>query len=270
MPNMIRFVISGIEHGVQQLGKMRAAVNGVQKAAKPIFPTAQNPGPLLPPAPVVAGKVGAGGGGFGKTLARLGAGAGMGGLGQVGSALGSPLGALGVAAVGIGLSFRALGGAISTSIEAIKSEVQVRHKTIARVRDAGSTADQSAVGAVMGRKDSLVGKSGRGGTPEVQKFFADQEKVQKQIEAAQLNRALKVGDRTAREELTKVVSPEAVALGEAFKEAQAQTAALQEIRDNMNWFQKAYEGIGNQLAGRSWDAKGIDAMRNEAATVGGL
>jgi hypothetical protein len=85
---------------------------------------------------------------------------------------------------------------------------------------------------------------------------------------AMKDRAISGGSTLARQELATIKTPEAVALGEAFKEAQKQTSVQMEIRDSMNWFQKAMKALGNGLEGRSRNADVIDALNAEAATTG--
>jgi hypothetical protein len=237
MAGVIRFVFSGVDKGIQQLTELRKKVNGVKDAG--------------------AGKVGGG------ALARIGAGAGMGQLGQLGSAIGSPLGAVGAAAVGVGLSLRMLKGTLDASITALENEVKTRYATRDKISNAVKSADERAAAA-------FLAKRGTAGFTDAKSVavFREYDKVQKQIGAANAERGSNVLVALARQELASVKSPEAVALGEAFKEAQKQTTVQTEIRDSMNWFQKAYEGIANQMQGRSWNARGIDAMRAEAAVTG--
>jgi hypothetical protein len=237
MAGVIRFVFSGVDKGIAQLTELRKKVNGVKDAG--------------------AGKVGGG------ALARIGAGAGMGQLGQLGSAIGSPLGAVGAAAVGVGLSLRMLKGTLDASITALENEVKTRYATRDKISGATRSADEKSVAFMLANR----GKAGFTDAKS-QAFFREQDKVAKLTGAAMKERAIASGATFARQELATVKSPEAVALGEAFKEAQKQTTVQTEIRDSMTWIQKAYEGIANQMQGRSWNARGIDAMRAEAAVTG--
>jgi hypothetical protein len=231
MSGVIRFVFSGVDKGIQQLDALRKKVNGVKDAG--------------------AGKMGGG------ALARIGAGAGMGQLGQLGSAIGSPLGAVGAAAVAVGLSMRMLKGTIDASITALETEVKTRYATRDKIAGAKQSADEKSVAFMMANR----GKAGFTDAKSVA-FFREQDKVAKLTSDAMKERAIASGATFARQELATIKSPEAVALGESFKEAQKQTTVQTEIRDRMTWIQVAYEEIGSVLTGRGWNAREYDATRN--------
>jgi hypothetical protein len=124
-------------------------------------------------------------------------------------------------------------------------------------------ADEKAAAAFLGNR----GKAGFT-DPKSVATFREYDKVNKLIMAAEKERGRTALVGLARQELASVKSPEAVALGEAFKEAQAQTSIQMEIRDSMTWMQKTYEGIANGLQGRDWGANVTDSLRNEAAVTG--
>lgn len=196
---------------------------------------------------------------------------GLGPLGQIGEAISSAptkgMAAVGVAAIAAGVALRQLTVVGEEMNRALTATVRTIHDTRNTLAAATSSANQSALSSVMGRREQLVG--GDRGTPQLRAFFKTADTVQKQIDSAQTERALRFGEGEMRSELARIRSPDTAALLDLNKKAEEDIQIQREIRDQMNWFQKAVTFVGNGMQGRSYNADLIDAQRNQAAISSG-
>jgi hypothetical protein len=241
MAGVIKFVFSGIDKGIQQMDALSKKITGAKSAT--------------------GGKVGGG------LIARVGAAGGMGQLGQIGAALGSPLGVIGGAAVVAGLALRRFAAQTNESIDALERSVATRTGARAKIADAAKSADESALSSVIARRSELIG--GARGRTEIRSLFKDVDLVKKQIDSANLDRALKVGANPLRSELAAIRSPESAAMLEMGKTALDALRVQQEISAKLTPFQEFWRNMGNAFTGKERYQSEIDAARNAIDATGG-
>lgn len=196
---------------------------------------------------------------------------GLGPLGQVGEAISSAptrgMAAVGVAAIAVGVALRSLGQVVDQQVQAIAASTRTLHETRTTIAGAGTAATQSALSSVLGRREELVG--GNRGSSKLRAFFRTTGQIQKDIDAAKVDRALKFGETEMRGELARTRSPETAALSDLNKKAEEEIQIQREIRDQMNWFQKTVKFVMDGSQGRSRNADLIDAQHQQAAIAQG-
>jgi hypothetical protein len=234
MAGVIRFVFSGVEKGISQLDALQKKVRATASAG--------------------GAKAG------GNLLAKVGAGAGVGALGQIGAGIGGALGPIAGAAAAAGLALRAFKGHTDAAIESIKADAATRTAAAATIRGAVGGANEQARSFMLSHR----GKAGFTDPASVA-WFREQDKIQKQTDAALKDRALSTGSVIARQELAAVRSPESAALLKMGQDSSEQLKEQQKISSELSGFQEFIRNMGNAFTGQSRYQAEIDAARKGMA-----
>lgn len=206
---------------------------------------------------------------WGKAVGAFG-GFGGGAVSQVAEMANAPtraLAAVGIAGIAAGVALRTFAKIAEAGTRQIEASIRTTASTRGSLAAATAGANQGALSSVLGRREELVG--GDRGNSATRGFFAKTDALQKQIDQAQLERALKYGEGEMRDQLSRTRAPEAAALTELSKKADEEVEIQRQILDRMNWFQKAVRFVGNGLDGRSFNADVIDAQRQQGAIAAG-
>lgn len=207
---------------------------------------------------------------FGK-FAKIGQlASGLGPIGQLAEISGAAtpgLAALGIAAVAAGASLKIASAVIGNGIQQLESQIKTTFATRNTLQAATTSANQSALGFAMSNRQKML--EGGNAKPEFVALYKTLDTVQAQIDSAQMDRALKFGEGEMRSELTRVKSPEAVALGDLSKQAQENIGIQREISAKMNWLEKAYTFISNGVQGKGMNAGVIGAQGQLVAISAG-
>ena len=229
--SVVRFILDGTGKAVQQVDKVKKSLLGMNQAA------------ASPGGRAAAREEREGRARFGK-LAKVGQlASGIGPMGQLAEVAGAAtpgLAALGVTAIAVGFGLSQFGKMLDKSIQAIKDDVQTRFATRNTIAAARTAADQSALGSAMGQRDKLMGGNPAAITSEMVKFYASMDKLQGDIDKANMQRAMANGEGVMRNELARTRSPESAALLDMSKAAAESTDVQIQIRDSLWAFEKAW------------------------------
>lgn len=192
-------------------------------------------------------------------------------LGQAAEAVGAPtagLAALGVAGVAAGIAVRQFAAIIAESTRIIETEVKAKYAARATIRDAGTNATRAALAFALSKRDEIM--AGHGGTKEQRAFFRETDKIQADMDKAQMARAMRYGVVEMRGQLGAIRNPESAAAIQLAKDASEQTDIQREILARMNGLEFFAMMVKNGLSGKSAFADLNDAMRGEAAVAAAM
>jgi len=250
--SVVRFILDGSGKAVEQIDKVKKSLLGLNQAK------------------ASGGSTGAVSereqrGRFGK-LAKVGQlASGIGPIGQLAEIAGAAtpaLAALGIAGVAAGFAISQFGKMVNLGIAAIKTDTETRYAAGNKIKAATESADQTALGSTMGQRDKLMGGNPANITPELVKFYAMADKVQSEIDKANVNRALSSGEGVMRSELARTKSPESAAILEMNKAAEESVEIQKEISGKLNFLERFVTVFTNGMQGKSLNQDVIDAQRN--------
>ena len=254
--SVVRFILDGTGKAVQQVDKVKKSLLGMNQAAA-------SPGGRAAGREEREGRAR-----FGKLakVGQLASGIGpMGQLSEIAGAATPALAAMGVAAVAGGFALMQFGKMINLSIEAIKSDVQTRFATRNTINAAKSSADQSALGSAMSQRDKVLGGNPAAITSEMVKFYASIDKLQTDIDKANMQRAMSSGEGVMRAELARTRSPESAAMLDLSKTAEEGVEVQKQILGQMSFLQRFVTVFTNGMQGKSLNADLISAQNNSAS-----
>ena len=254
--SVVRFILDGTGKAVQQVDKVKKSLLGMNQAA------------ASPTGRASAREEREGRARFGK-LARVGQlASGIGPMGQLSEIAGAAtpaLAAMGVAAVAGGFALMQFGKMINHSIEAIKADVQTRFGTRNTISAARNAADQSALGSAMSQRDKVLGGNPGAITPEIVKFYASMDKLQADIDKANMQRAMTSGEGIMRAELARTRSPESAAMLDLSKTAEEGVEIQRQILGQMSFLQRFVTVFTNGMQGKSLNADYYSAINNKSS-----
>lgn len=254
--SVVRFILDGTGKAVQQVDKVKKSLLGMNQAA------------ATPAGRASARDEREGRARFGK-LAKVGQlASGIGPMGQLAEVAGAAtpgLAALGVTAIAVGFGLSQFGKMLDVSIQAIKDDVQTRFATRNTISAARNAADQSALGSAMSQRDKILGGNPGAITPEIVKFYASIDKLQGDLDKANLQRAMVSGEGIMQSELARTKSPESAAILQLSKDAAESTEIQIQIRDSLWAFEKAWIRI--KSFGLESENTGVLKAKNNEASI---
>ena len=190
--------------------------------------------------------------------------AGMPALGQIGEAFSAPtkgLVALGIGAAAAAIALKAAAGVIARSQEVLESRIKGGITSRERIAGAVAGANQNAEAFVLGNRERLAG--GDSGSKALRAALREADKIQRQIDEAQVARFVASGPSGLRQQLGEIKSPEAAEMTKIYKEAALQSEIQLKIFNSMSIWQKLSDQLSNAASfnGRGWNSRYIDAMR---------
>lgn len=259
--SVVRFILDGTGKAIQQVDQVKKSLLGMNQAA------------ASPGGRAAAREDREGRARFGK-LAKVGQlASGIGPIGQLSEIAGAAtpaIAAMGIAAVAGGFALMQFGKMINLGIEAIKSDVQTRFATRNTINAAKSAADQSALGSAMSQRDKVLGGNPAAITPEIVKFYASIDKLQADIDKANMQRAMTSGEGVMRAELARTRSPESAAMLDLNKSAEESIQVQREISAKMSFLERFVTVFTNGMQGKSLNADLISAQNNHSSIASAL
>ena len=254
--SVVRFVLDGTGKAIQQVDNVKKKLLGLDQAK------------ASPASKSAARDEREGRQRFGK-LAKVGQlASGIGPIGQLAEIAGAAtpaIAAFGIAAVAGGFALSQFGKMINLGIDALKADVQTRYATRNTIKSATTAADQTALGSAMSQRDKVMGGNPAAITSEMVKFYASMDKLQGDIDKANMQRAMSSGEGVMRAELARTRSPESAAILDLNKSAEESVQIQREISDKMNFLERFVTVFTNGMQGKSLNADLIGAQRNSAS-----
>lgn len=254
--SVVKFILDGTGKAIQQVDSVKKSLLGLNQAN------------ASPSDKKSAREEREGRARFGK-LAKVGQlASGIGPIGQLAEIAGAAtpgIAALGIAAVAGGFALMQFGKMVNAGIDAIKADVQTRFATTATIKAATESANQTALGSAMSQRDKLLGGNPAAITPDILKFYQSIDKLQGDIDKANMARAMSTGEGVMRAELARTRSPESAALLDMSKTAEEAITIQREISAKLSPLQELVVFFTNGMQGKSMHSDLIDAQRHLAS-----
>ena len=162
------------------------------------------------------------------------------------------LGAVAGAAAVAGTSLSIFARSVQNGIDILKESIKTKIETRGSIREATTSANQSAVQNVLGRKEELI--AGARGTPEIRAMFAKWQQIQDRTERAELARAQKFGTQELNKQLSDVQNPGLGVMADLLTHANDDLTIQKEILAKMTSLETFVQTVKYGMEGKSVDA----------------